>query len=150
MRRFSEFCNHYRRRSAKIWRRSPHNLLSDSRSIEIYLQGDLTNNSVFSKIANMNSVYKALADPTRRKILELLRDRDLSAGEIAAHFDLAKPTLSGHFAVLKAADLIQADKVGTTILYHLNVSVLEETLLSLMNTFNLSTSHPPSSDNAHE
>lgn len=89
----------------------------------------------------MNPVYKALADPTRRKILELLRDRDLSAGEIAAQFDLAKPTLSGHFAVLKAADLIQSDKVGTTIMYHLNISVLEEALLSLMNTFNLLNSH---------
>ncbi|MBD2256556.1 autorepressor SdpR family transcription factor [Pseudanabaena sp. FACHB-2040] len=92
----------------------------------------------------MNSVYKALADPTRRRILELLRDRDLSAGEIAAYFDLAKPTLSGHFAILKAADLIQADKVGTTIIYHLNISVLEEALLSLMSTFNLpmpQTSH---------
>jgi ArsR family transcriptional regulator, arsenate/arsenite/antimonite-responsive transcriptional repressor len=93
----------------------------------------------------MNSVYKALADPTRRKILELLRDHDLSAGEIAAQFDLAKPTLSGHFAILKAADLIQADKVGTTIMYHLNISVLEEALLSLMNTFNLRNSHPISS-----
>jgi DNA-binding transcriptional ArsR family regulator len=99
----------------------------------------LTAISVFSKIANMNSVYKALADPTRRKILELLRDRDLSAGEIAAHFDLAKPTLSGHFAVLKSADLIQADKVGTTITYHLNISVLEEALLPLINTFNLTS-----------
>jgi ArsR family transcriptional regulator, arsenate/arsenite/antimonite-responsive transcriptional repressor len=93
----------------------------------------------------MNSIYKALADPNRRKILELLRDRDLSAGEIAAHFDLAKPTLSGHFAILKAADLIQADKVGTTITYHLNISVLEEALLSLMNTFNLPNSQPISS-----
>lgn len=99
----------------------------------------------------MNSVYKALADPTRRKILELLRDSDLSAGEIAAHFDLAKPTLSGHFAILKAADLIQADKVGTTITYHLNISVLEEALLSLMNTFNLPSSHPFSSiGDSHE
>ena len=67
----------------------------------------------------MNLVYKALADPTRRKILELLRERDLSAGEIASHFSLAKPTLSGHFSILKAADLIQADKVGTTVIYHL-------------------------------
>lgn len=104
----------------------------------------LTVVSVFSKITNMNSVYKALADPTRRKILELLRDRDLSAGEIAAHFDLAKPTLSGHFAVLKTADLIQADKVGTTITYHLNISVLEEALLSLINTFNLTSPNLPS------
>jgi ArsR family transcriptional regulator, arsenate/arsenite/antimonite-responsive transcriptional repressor len=99
----------------------------------------------------MSLVYKALADPTRRKILELLRDRDLSAGEIAAHFDLAKPTLSGHFAILKTADLIQADKVGTTIMYHLNVSVLEEALLSLMSTFNLPSSHPFSSiGDSHE
>ncbi|MGF1567118.1 MAG: autorepressor SdpR family transcription factor [Nodosilinea sp.] len=90
----------------------------------------------------MNNVYKALADPTRRKILELLYARDLSAGEIATHFKLAKPTLSGHFAVLKAADLIQADKVGTTIIYHLNLSVLEEALLSLMNTFNLPRTKP--------
>lgn len=104
----------------------------------------LTVISVFSKITNMNSVYKALADPTRRKILELLRDRDLSAGEIATHFDLAKPTLSGHFAVLKTADLIQADKVGTTITYHLNISVLEEALLSLINTFNLTSPNLPS------
>jgi ArsR family transcriptional regulator, arsenate/arsenite/antimonite-responsive transcriptional repressor len=93
----------------------------------------------------MNAVYKALADPTRRKILELLRERDLSAGEIAKHFDLAKPTLSGHFAILKAADLVQADKVGTTITYHLNVSVLEEALLSLLNTFNLPHSYPSTS-----
>jgi DNA-binding transcriptional ArsR family regulator len=88
----------------------------------------------------MNSIYKALADPTRRRILELLRDRDLTAGEIAQHFNLAKPTLSGHFAVLKEADLIQADKVGTTITYHLNLSVLEESLLTLINTFGISLS----------
>ena len=85
----------------------------------------------------MNSVYKALSDPTRRRILELLRRRDMTAGELADHFDLAKPTLSGHFAVLKEADLIQADKVATTITYRLNVSVLEEALLALMTTFKL-------------
>ena len=85
----------------------------------------------------MNSVYKALSDPTRRRILELLRRRDMTAGELADHFDLAKPTLSGHFAVLKEADLIQADKVATTITYRLNVSVLEEALLALMTSFKL-------------
>jgi len=85
----------------------------------------------------VNSVYKALSDPTRRRILELLRRRDMTAGELADHFDLAKPTLSGHFAVLKEADLIQADKVATTITYRLNVSVLEEALLALMTTFKL-------------
>jgi ArsR family transcriptional regulator, arsenate/arsenite/antimonite-responsive transcriptional repressor len=88
----------------------------------------------------MNNIYKALADPTRRRILELLRDRDLTAGEIAQHFHLTKPTLSGHFAVLKEADLIHADKVGTTITYHLNLSVLEESLLTLINTFGISLS----------
>lgn len=88
----------------------------------------------------MNNVYKALADPTRRRILALLRDRDLTAGELAQHFTLAKPTLSGHFAVLKEADLIQSDKVGTTITYHLNLSVLEESLFTLINTFGLSLS----------
>jgi len=85
----------------------------------------------------MSEVYKALADPSRRRILELLREREMSAGEIADHFDLAKPTLSGHFAVLKAADLVQAEKHGTTIIYRLNISVLEEALMALMNGFRL-------------
>lgn len=86
----------------------------------------------------MNRVYQALSDPTRRKILQLLRERDMTAGEIARHFPQAKATLSRHFAVLKEADLIQGEKVGTTITYRLNVSVLEEALLSLMETFHLS------------
>jgi ArsR family transcriptional regulator len=85
----------------------------------------------------MSEVYKALADPTRRRILQLLREQAMSAGEIAAHFDLSKPTLSGHFAVLKAADLIQAERQGTTITYRLNVSVLEEALMALMDGFRL-------------
>ena len=86
----------------------------------------------------MNEIYKALADPNRRRILELLRDRDMTAGEIAERFDLARSTLSGHFAILKRADLIQADKKGTTIIYHLNLSVLEDALLLMASTFKLS------------
>lgn len=85
----------------------------------------------------MSNVYKALADPTRRKILELLRERDMNAGELAEHFDFAKPTLSRHFSVLREADLIQGTKSGTTITYRLNVSVLEEALMTLMNSFRL-------------
>ncbi len=85
----------------------------------------------------MAEVYKALADPTRRRILQMLREKEMTAGEIANCFDLAKPTLSGHFAVLKEAGLIQADKVGVTITYHLNVSVLEEALMALMDGFKL-------------
>jgi DNA-binding transcriptional ArsR family regulator len=88
----------------------------------------------------MSEVYKALADPTRRKILQLLREREMSAGEIASHFDLAKPTLSGHFAVLREAGLVAPEKSGTTITYRLNVSVLEEALLALMDGFRLGQS----------
>lgn len=85
----------------------------------------------------MNGVYRALSDPTRRRILEMLRTRDMTAGEIAAQFDLAKPTLSGHFAVLREAGLIQGDRAGTTITYRLNVSVLEEALWALMASFKI-------------
>ena len=82
-------------------------------------------------------VYKAIADPTRRKIMQLLRERDMTAGELAEKFDFAKPTLSRHFSVLREADLIQGTKSGTTITYRLNVSVLEETLLAMMDTFKI-------------
>jgi DNA-binding transcriptional ArsR family regulator len=85
----------------------------------------------------VNGVYRALSDPTRRRILELLRERDLSAGELASHFKLAKPTMSGHFNVLRAADLVQAERSGTTITYSLNVTVLEEALMALMDTFQI-------------
>jgi ArsR family transcriptional regulator len=91
----------------------------------------------------MPEVYKALADPTRRKILQLLREREMSAGEIAEHFDLAKPTLSGHFAVLREAGLVSPEKSGTTITYRLNVSVLEEALLALMDGFRLGAAKEP-------
>jgi len=67
----------------------------------------------------------------------MLRERDMTAGEIASHFKTTKPTLSRHFSVLAEADLIQGDKSGRTITYRLNVSVLEEALLALMNTFDL-------------
>ena len=80
----------------------------------------------------MSDVFGALAHPARRKILKLLRGGAMSAGDLAAHFDLAKPTLSGHFTVLKAADLVTAERKGTTILYRLNVSVVEEAMATLM------------------
>jgi DNA-binding transcriptional ArsR family regulator len=83
----------------------------------------------------MDQVFKALSDPTRRRILQLLRQHEMSAGELAEHFALAKATLSGHFAVLRAADLISSEKTGTTITYRLNVSVLEEALLEFAEAF---------------
>ena len=85
----------------------------------------------------MQKTYKALSDPTRRKIMQLLRERDMSAGELAEHFESTKPTLSRHFSILRDADLIQGHKNGTTITYRLNVSVLEETLLSMMEMFKI-------------
>jgi DNA-binding transcriptional ArsR family regulator len=90
----------------------------------------------------VSEVYKALADPTRRRILQLLREREMSAGEIAEHFDLAKPTLSGHFAVLREAGLVSPERTGTTIIYRLNVSVLEEALMALMDAFKLQDPAP--------
>jgi DNA-binding transcriptional ArsR family regulator len=80
----------------------------------------------------MNEVFRALADPTRREVLRLLRARDLTAGEIAERFPLAKSTLSGHFAVLKQAGLLVAEKRGTTIVYSLNASALEDALGAAM------------------
>jgi len=82
-----------------------------------------------------NKVYRALSDPTRRRVLQLLRDRDMTAGELADQFELSKPTMSGHFNVLRDADLVQSSKVGRTVVYRLNVSVLEEALLSLLDVF---------------
>jgi ArsR family transcriptional regulator, arsenate/arsenite/antimonite-responsive transcriptional repressor len=80
----------------------------------------------------MSDLFAALAHPTRREILRLLRGGPMSAGDLAAHFELAKPTLSGHFNVLKAADLISAERRGTTLLYRLNLSVMEEAVAALM------------------
>ena len=80
----------------------------------------------------MNQLFEALAHPTRLEILELLKRRSMTAGEIAERFDVSKPTLSGHFAKLRDAGLIHADRNGTSITYSLNLSVLEEVLLGFM------------------
>ncbi len=85
----------------------------------------------------MNQVFRALSDPTRRRVLQILRAGPLSAGEIADHFDVSKPTMSAHFAVLVEADLIAAQKQGRTILYQLKLSVLEDALLSFAQTVGL-------------
>lgn len=77
-------------------------------------------------------VFRALGDPTRREILRLLGRRDMSAGEIAEHFPLARSTLSGHFNVLKQAGLVVPERRGTTIVYSLNASAFEEAVAVLM------------------
>ncbi len=80
----------------------------------------------------VGDIFHALSDPTRREILRLLGQRDMTAGEIAAHFPLAKSTLSGHFNVLKHVGLIVAERQGTMIVYSLNASAFEEALAVLM------------------
>jgi DNA-binding transcriptional ArsR family regulator len=83
----------------------------------------------------VNKVFKALSDPTRRRVLQLLRERPMSAGELADQFAVSKPTMSAHFAVLQEAGLIEAEKTGRTIVYRLVMSVLEEALLGFAQTF---------------
>ena len=78
--------------------------------------------------------FKALGDPTRRHILELLRTKDLTAGEIAEHFDMTKPSLSHHLNTLKTAGLVDAERDGQNIIYSLNTSVLQG-LMSWFYTF---------------
>jgi DNA-binding transcriptional ArsR family regulator len=85
----------------------------------------------------MDKVFKAMADPTRRRILELLNEREMTAGDLAEQFELSKPTLSGHFAVLREADLVTSEKTGTSITYRLNISVLEHALLGFSNALGL-------------
>jgi len=74
----------------------------------------------------LNEIFKALADPTRRKILKMLREKDLSAGEIAEHFDMTKPSISHHLNMLKQANLVLSEKQGQNIYYSLNMTVFQE------------------------
>lgn len=70
--------------------------------------------------------FKALSDPTRRRILELLREGDKTAGELAGHFDISKPSLSHHLATLKAARLVSDERHGQNIVYSLNTTVMQD------------------------
>jgi DNA-binding transcriptional ArsR family regulator len=85
----------------------------------------------------MNLVFKALADPTRRAVLQLLRERPMSAGELANHFPVSKPTMSAHFAVLREAGLIEAERQGSSLVYQLRLSVLEDALLGFADSFGI-------------
>lgn len=79
-------------------------------------------------------MFKALSDPTRRRVLQLLRARPMAAGELSDEFEVSKPTMSAHFAVLQEAGLIQGERNGRTIIYRLKMSVLEEALLGFAHT----------------
>ncbi len=77
---------------------------------------------------NQNSVFKALSDPTRRNILQLLKYKDLSAGEIADQFEISKPSISHHLNLLKQANLVLDERRGQNIYYSLNTTVFQEVL----------------------
>lgn len=85
----------------------------------------------------MNLVFKALADPTRRRVLELLRKGPMTAGELSDHFPVSKPTMSAHFAVLREANLVEVQKSGKAVIYRLKLSVLEDALLGFAGVFGM-------------
>lgn len=76
----------------------------------------------------LNDAFKALADPTRRRILELLHEQDLTAGEIAEYFAMAKPSVSHHLNVLKNAGFILDERQGQNIIYSLNTTIFQEVM----------------------
>jgi DNA-binding transcriptional ArsR family regulator len=84
---------------------------------------------------HVNDVFKALADPTRREILRLLRGGEMTAGELARHFDMTKPSMSHHFAVLRQADLVASRREGQQIYYFLDTTVVEDVLALVWDLF---------------
>ena len=76
----------------------------------------------------MNAIFKALNDVTRREILEILKEKDLTAGDIAASFDISKPSISHHLEILKRADLIASVKKGQFVIYSINTTIMEDVL----------------------
>ncbi len=83
----------------------------------------------------LSKTLSALADPTRRKILQMLGERDLSAGEITAEFNISAPSISHHLNVLKNAELVVAQRQGQNIIYSLNASIVQEMLQQLLELF---------------
>ncbi len=77
---------------------------------------------------SLNDTFKALADPTRRQILDLLKHGDLSAGEIADNFKMTKPSISNHLNLLKQAELIWDERKGQHIIYSLNTTVFQDVM----------------------
>jgi len=98
----------------------------------------------------MSQVFKALSDPTRREVLKLLRGGPQSAGELASHFDVSKPTMSVHFRVLKEAGLVEVERDGKSMIYSLRMSVLEEALMGFAQTFGMAPRSAQSNQSEHE
>lgn len=84
----------------------------------------------------MGDSWNALSDPTRRKILQLLKNNDMNAGEIAECFNMTKPSISHHLNILKQADLVRSEKSGQNVIYRLNTSVIEDMMNLFLNLTN--------------
>jgi len=80
----------------------------------------------------MNSLFKALSHPARRRIIEMLRTGPMASGDIAAAFDMSWPTVTGHLNALKEAGLVSPEKAGASVRYRLEISAVEEALAFLM------------------
>jgi DNA-binding transcriptional ArsR family regulator len=85
----------------------------------------------------MSDVFKALSDPTRRAILQLLRSGPMTAGALAERFEISRPAMSAHFSVLREANLVASEKAGKNVVYRLKLSVLEEAMLAFAQTMQL-------------
>lgn len=76
----------------------------------------------------MSKAFKALSDETRREILKMLSNKDMSAGEISDHFDMSKPSISKHLEILRDSELISSEKKGQFVIYSINTSIIQEVL----------------------
>lgn len=81
----------------------------------------------------MNKVFKALSDETRREILKMLSNKDMSAGEISGRFAMSKPSISKHLDILREAELISSEKKGQFVIYSINTSIIQEVLGNFLN-----------------
>lgn len=81
--------------------------------------------------------FQALASPYRREIIKLLKWKNLSAGEIADHFDISQPSISRHLDILKQAEIVTAERKANQIIYSLNLSVMEEIFMQLSDLFQI-------------
>ena len=95
----------------------------------------------------MNSVFKALSHPVRRSIVAMLRKGPMTSGDIAAAFDMAWPTVTGHLNALKDAGLVEAEKDGTTVRYRLVISAAEEAVAFLMQLMGTGDGTPTHEEN---
>ena len=86
-------------------------------------------------MSGTNAVFKALSDPSRREVLRLLSGGEQTAGELAERFDMSKPSMSHHFAVLKEAELIRSRREGQQIFYSLDTTVMQDVLTRIWDLF---------------